>query len=1044
MKKKIFSIGLVVMLLSSLLLIATPASAANLAWSTQAIPDTLGITNQIVPGAAAGLDVDSLIIASNGDMFCIDTNAGNRVYRSANNGLSWLASAPVLLPSLANATLVDLVVSPSYETDATLFALHGTAPAQVFISTNGGVTFNVLGAALPAANTGVSLAVSPTYSGGTGEVMVGTVHLTAATYGNVYIWGRNGVLTWTATGLTADVTTVAYSPSYGIDNTRVAISTNTTGARLNTLVGTDAAWNITLTVAALLDASINDTGSAVSITGSCIAFPSDFNASLITNRTVYAGTVSNVTDNVWRQSVGTPIAATPLAPLTIVGGTDHAMTSLAYSGTTFAGTLYAGSALGTLVMTSSNPTAVAGVVAWIPTFKAPTGTGMTYVVLANDFATSNRIYVGTSGVDSALSVSDDGGFFYNQAGLIDTNIANINGFQAASATEFFMLTNTGTGLGSIFRTTDAGATWYRVLSVAVTANTSLMRLSNDYANDSTLIFADIAAAPPANFRVSNNSGLSWTARSTPGTVTVADMVVRDSFTFYVADAASSGVQVTPNGGWTWQPAPTPSSLAPGAVCNDIDLDLTTGALLVGLSNGSVALSINNNVSYIPLGSVVVAGGAVIVEFDTNYATNSVLYAADTTGAGVYRYTFGVSVSFLTPIDAGLAAQPADILSAPDGTLYVSDSANASPTTGGITRSITPTGFFVTTERVGNGGIFGDGLTLNDQLSILSMVEGSSIIYAVNNLFFPCIRTYTDTIGTTVAPDVVAPEEGAMVNPATIQITIDPVPGAFSYTVQWNTRADYFGTGATLVGAIAWPLVTTAVLTNIPAGTTIFYRVSIATPVLGPWSASRTLETQLPVAVTTAPAVNIGAVEGGTGVGGWNASLQPTFQWTGIGGATAYEFQLSTVADIDAATADELIVDATGDNALGVVTSYALSAATATLDYGTTYYWRVRATGATSNTDWSIAVAFTTMAEPAPPVEPAEPVTVVQQPDLPDIILVPPDIVIEQAAPLPDIVISPPAVVEEEISPSYIWAIIIIGAVLVIALIVLIIRTRRTV
>jgi hypothetical protein len=58
--------------------------------------------------------------------------------------------------------------------------------------------------------------------------------------------------------------------------------------------------------------------------------------------------------------------------------------------------------------------------------------------------------------------------------------------------------------------------------------------------------------------------------------------------------------------------------------------------------------------------------------------------------------------------------------------------------------------------------------------------------------------------------------------------------------------------------------------------------------------------------------------------------------------------------------------------------------------------------------------------------------------------VPPPVINIPAPPPAQEIVIPPAPTPEEIAPGYIWAIIIIGAVLVIAVIVLIVRTRRTV
>jgi len=80
----------------------------------------------------------------------------------------------------------------------------------------------------------------------------------------------------------------------------------------------------------------------------------------------------------------------------------------------------------------------------------------------------------------------------------------------------------------------------------------------------------------------------------------------------------------------------------------------------------------------------------------------------------------------------------------------------------------------------------------------------------------------------------------------------------------------------------------------------------------------------------------------------------------------------------------------------------------TLDYSTTYFWAVRGIEPAIS-DWSPTAHFTTAAEP---VEPTPPV------------------VIEQPQPAP------------QIAPGYIWGIIGVGAILVIVVLVLIVRTRR--
>jgi hypothetical protein len=181
----------------------------------------------------------------------------------------------------------------------------------------------------------------------------------------------------------------------------------------------------------------------------------------------------------------------------------------------------------------------------------------------------------------------------------------------------------------------------------------------------------------------------------------------------------------------------------------------------------------------------------------------------------------------------------------------------------------------------------------------------------------------------------------------------------------------------------------------------------------------------------------------------DAPLLPSFVWKTVPNAASYEFQLST----DPAFATK-IVDTT---IMAPVTAYTC---TTELAYDTNHYWRVRAVSATGTKSTWCFSNFHTMLEP---VEPPPPVTIVPPPT-PTIVLpapevtvvppdvqvtvVPPDIVVDVPPPVEVVVTQVPApqlvTVTEEITPIYIWIIVAIGAVLTLAVIVLIIRTRRVV
>jgi hypothetical protein len=164
----------------------------------------------------------------------------------------------------------------------------------------------------------------------------------------------------------------------------------------------------------------------------------------------------------------------------------------------------------------------------------------------------------------------------------------------------------------------------------------------------------------------------------------------------------------------------------------------------------------------------------------------------------------------------------------------------------------------------------------------------------------------------------------------------------------------------------------------------------------PWSDTWTFT----VTVGAADAIQLLAPEkGAMGVPIQNIG----FSWTSVRNASSYSFVLSPNANLTGALVSQNM-STTAFNYVGP------------LDYSKAYYWQIIAwQDGTRLTTSSIGV-FNTMAEP---VAPTPPVVVEQQP-----------------APVINI---PPA---EKITPTWIYAIIGIGAALAVVVIVLIVRTRR--
>jgi hypothetical protein len=142
--------------------------------------------------------------------------------------------------------------------------------------------------------------------------------------------------------------------------------------------------------------------------------------------------------------------------------------------------------------------------------------------------------------------------------------------------------------------------------------------------------------------------------------------------------------------------------------------------------------------------------------------------------------------------------------------------------------------------------------------------------------------------------------------------------------------------------------------------------------------------------------------------GIDVELMPAFSWESAKTADSYQFILADNAEFTS----PLVNTKTPESA------YQLDFE---LDYNSNYFWKVQAyKGTEALSRWSDIGAFTTIMEPEPP--PPSP---------------PPPATVTQPAPAPVVIPTP-------IPPILLWVIVGIGAALIIAVIVLIVRTRRAV
>jgi len=333
----------------------------------------------------------------------------------------------------------------------------------------------------------------------------------------------------------------------------------------------------------------------------------------------------------------------------------------------------------------------------------------------------------------------------------------------------------------------------------------------------------------------------------------------------------------------------------------------------------------------------------------------------------------------------------------------------------------------------DSGDYSSSQTFNQVPNALkSSKSGNTItLWAIDTSSTDNMRYYDDTLALK-GPTVTAPENNALVQtnsvtglPLSLVLMWDRPSLATGYEIYVSTDSEFTTIYSTVPnvspGAAGWPYVgadgtrdqmSTVLGTGGSSyynpGTTYYWKVRAATPISSVWSETRSFTIQ-PLAASV-PSI-LSPINGSSII-----NQSPAFSWSPVTGSTKYEFQLSTTPVFDTT----------------VFTDSPASAATVVnvkLDQGKQYFWRVKALEPVAG-DWSAAANFIVAA----PAATAAPVTITNVPA--------PVITIPAAPSVPAITLAPPEV--EQIAPTYIWAIIIIGAILVIAVIVLIVRTRRSV
>jgi hypothetical protein len=1072
MKKKItkiWGVGLTLMLMATLLIGAAPASALTLGWGSE----TLVTTANNVLVTTAGLDIVDFDVAGDGQTIYAVTGAvDNKIYKSSDAGVSWTGlTAPAAITGAVNR----IAVAPDDDDLVVILGNIGalTTNLTAYATTNGGSTWSALGliqsGTAVAATALYDVDIAPVSSGihyvacaGTaGANLPGVYYFNlgsaAPTWKNACITAAtdftSGITlgTGAADAVTDSIRAVQFSPNFASDKVLLAVSEQigtaapaAGAASLQIIHFASYQWNTVAGFTSYPVALETSTNVAFNVGSASIAVAPDYLGSDDTLRVSFVGL--QITDGTNAAELG---GIYRLSDVTLKDMKTAGIYSIDFDGTNLvAGATTDGTGTASnVVWRSADPLASTPTVSAARSLKRPGGQTMVVVAWAG-----SDVVAGTTGDESAFAVSRDNGKSFNDISLIDTALTNIEDvYISPDGSKTYMLTNdqadaAGDGFTD-FSVWRKASSWERVFTlrgtVVFAAYTPFIVRG---APENTDVVYVARTAGTAIYYTTDAGEEKWTIRAFGTAAGIQDLAVESADVAYGAVSGAQTVSKSTNGGFTWATAKN-TQLAGGTV--HTIASIAEDQIIVGSTTGYVSYSTDGNESWTKISKIIQTAAGLTQVTASGLNTDDYIYAAsDMLGAAaatnVVRWQIGTSASWknlLAPTTADNDANLVNELYAAygialqDGVLYVAAEDHTAATNNSVVlRTLSPTvevpsaGFWST--------LFDAGTTYVSAPSALRLSTGSIKLWVIDTTGV-ALRSFTDTLAD-VTIELIAPADGFS-NPA------NPVTGrsqdiVFSWTkpsdnvtaYQIRIYSDEAGANLLVTNAPATTS-TTAVTVMGPyqpvgavganpfieftPGQTYYWRVRVggAGPIFSPYSEMRSFT----IEPGSAAVPSISSPENGKE----GVSLKPSFSWTPVSGATEYQFKLADNVALASPMVD-VKVKATG---------YAL---TTELENGKTYYWSVKAIAPVKG-EWS-ALANFTVKEKA--VAPAPPIVVKEVP--PPVINIPPQPA--PPAPPPDIIIPPAPAPPAPITPAYIWAIVIIGAVLVILVIVLIVRTRRPV
>jgi hypothetical protein len=1014
------------MLLASMMVVATPtpASASTLSWGSESSVNDLkdAVDNILIDEDYDGLDIVSMAVNGNTIYAVTGTSTSdNLTYKSTDGGASWSS----LITSTDYPTDYAPMLVAVAPDDADIVAIV-TAEPEVWLSTNGGAEWDDLD--IPSGATVNAVDIS---GGATNYIAIGG---TDGTDAELYTMKLAMAESWEAEsgeGDTAnftahtDVWAVKFSPNFETDEVIAVITGNDSGTdhpyfQLFRWTEDQQSWNADVAYDGMEDEEDWDGGLELDledisggVAAADISIPEAFLATDPLERTLVVGTAGGTGGGGVARVTDTDVEQFDNWAGNDVG--DNGFGSVAYNEST--GGLIAGEYLDNKVerwskITGSSPDAERP-----NTIKQPGGADTTLVAWSDDIAVA-----ATSGDESAFAVSTDDGYAWNDVSLIDTLIEGIHDVAvSADGSVIYMTTYSGND-ASVWA---KASSWMRVFSKPnLDANTAgfLVRVAPE---DSSAVY--VSANNSQKMWVSKNMGKeSWKSIPNYKLTKVQDFVVESADVVHAIDAVSA--TMTTNSGASWR-----TEVSLDGVAGYMITLAPNNDILVGGSDGYVSFSKDGGSTFTKISDKTTTGNCHVVA-DKDYADNNIIYVASGDTVEVGEADKNESWSSSASPDSIEDDSAGDVTGAVrvDDVIYVltSNGTDSRLYRALNLRDADTAALALWSYRQKDGYDLG---ATPQALKVSPDYKSGPRFWALDVDSTMTMRRITDPIAL-AGPTVTGPDNGEVI-PVNVEsgqsydVTFSWERYSSKYIVSMDIEiATDSNFNAKIIDETIYDIDTDGVAevfgpgrsgiysASFMPGMTYYWRVRHSKEVSSaqgnddrnfnsPWSETRSFKIQSPEMFTI-----ITPTVGATGV-----SISPTFSWAPYEGAIGYEVAVAednTFAILDYSHSTE-------------ATFYK---AEETLKYNTTYYWRVRgvtgpapAKKAAPGGPWITGV-FTTEAKAA---EPTPPVVIEPTPPTPA-----PEIkVIEVPAPA-------------AIPPTLLYVIVAIGAVLVIALIVLIVRTRR--